>query len=264
MGADSTIAAKSPKIARFSETGFKRLLRGKAIMAWMARFGAGFRTGFGTGFRATFGGRLRALVLAGLGALAAPALAQEAPALPAIGDVIAAEAQGLGALDGTRLAALATPPARTGGPRDFAPTEEWLTAQPAADGGEDWKCLSEALYFEARGESAAGLFAVAEVILNRVASPAFPDSVCGVIRQGTGKRFQCQFTYTCDGRPEVIGDPAAWARVGKVARAMLDGAQPNLTDGATYYHTNAITPRWARTFRRTASIGVHHFYRGPV
>eukprot|EP00581_Thalassiosira_minuscula_P035425 CAMPEP_0184455124 /NCGR_PEP_ID=MMETSP0740-20130409/22369_1 /TAXON_ID=385413 /ORGANISM="Thalassiosira miniscula, Strain CCMP1093" /LENGTH=142 /DNA_ID=CAMNT_0026826875 /DNA_START=64 /DNA_END=489 /DNA_ORIENTATION=- len=78
-------------------------------------------------------------------------------------------------------------------------SKAWLDAQPKAAGGEQFACLAEALYFEARGETVKGQFAVAEVILNRVKSAQFPNSLCGVIKQGTGRKYQCQFTYTCDG-----------------------------------------------------------------
>jgi len=140
-------------------------------------------------------------------------------------------------------------------------TREWVANQPIAGGGADWRCLSEALYFEARGESVKGQFAVAEVILNRVASSKFPNSVCGVINQGTGKRNQCQFSYSCDGRAEIVNEPAAYRSVEKIARALLDGAPRNLTVGATYYHNHSVRPRWSRTFTRTASIDGHLFYR---
>lgn len=143
-------------------------------------------------------------------------------------------------------------------------SKDFLSTQPPASGGEEWRCLAEALYFEARGESIKGQFAVAEVILNRVASRRFPNSVCSVVNQGTGKRFQCQFTYTCDGAKEVISEKTAWRRVGKVARLMLDGAPRKLTEGATHYHTKAVNPRWSRKFARTTTIGVHHFYRMPT
>jgi spore germination cell wall hydrolase CwlJ-like protein len=142
-------------------------------------------------------------------------------------------------------------------------SRKWLDAQPRANGGEAWSCLTEALYFEARGESVKGQFAVAEVILNRKDSSRFPTSVCGVVRQGTGKRYQCQFTYTCDGHKEVIREPAAYQRAGKIAALMLKGANRALTKGATHYHTRAVNPRWARKFPRTTTIGVHHFYRMP-
>lgn len=136
-----------------------------------------------------------------------------------------------------------------------------LAARAPATGGADWRCLSEALYFEARGESLKGQVAVAEVILNRVASSRFPNTVCGVIHQGTGRKYACQFTYTCDGLPETVNEPAAYQRVGKVARMMLDGAPRKLAGGALYYHTTAVSPRWSRVFTRTARMGVHVFYK---
>ncbi|MEO1307620.1 MAG: cell wall hydrolase [Pseudomonadota bacterium] len=142
-------------------------------------------------------------------------------------------------------------------------TKAWLARQPAGRGGEQWRCLAEAIYFEARGESIKGQFAVAEVIMNRVSSGLYPNSVCGVVHQGTGARYQCQFTYTCDGRAEHIGERAAFARAGKIAQILLDGAPRTLTAGATHYHTTAVSPRWARQFPRTAHIGVHYFYRHP-
>ncbi len=130
----------------------------------------------------------------------------------------------------------------------------------------EWECLAEALYFEARGESVRGQFAVAEVIQNRAEHSAFPGSVCGVINQGTasGRKYQCQFTYNCDGLSDKIRERAAYERVGKVADLVLAGAPAQLTDGATHYHTKAVNPRWARVYERTATIGVHHFYRMPT
>ncbi|WP_281841224.1 cell wall hydrolase [Sinisalibacter aestuarii] len=162
---------------------------------------------------------------------------------------------GLGSGRIARLASVAPTPG------ELLHSDRWIAAQPVAQGGADWQCLSEALYFEARGESAEGLFAVAEVILNRVDSARYPGSVCNVVNQGTGQRYACQFTFTCDGHPEDIRDQRAWERVGKVARTMLDGAPRTLTDGALFYHTHAVAPRWSKTLDRTASIGVHHFYR---
>ena len=134
---------------------------------------------------------------------------------------------------------------------------------PVVDGGQQWACLTEALYFEARGESVEGIVGVAEVILNRVDDRRYPSSVCGVVNQGTGERYRCQFTYTCDGRPETITELGAHAKVGKIARIMLDGAPRTLTDGATHYHTKSVNPRWSRAFPRTATIGYHIFYREP-
>ncbi|MEM6306777.1 MAG: cell wall hydrolase [Pseudomonadota bacterium] len=140
-------------------------------------------------------------------------------------------------------------------------TAAWVDRQPIGPRDAAWACLTEALYFEARGESIRGQFAVAEVILNRVDSRKFPNSVCGVINQGTGRKFACQFTYTCDGRAEHIGNRQIYNRLGRIARVMLNGGARMLTNGATYYHTTAVAPRWARLFQKTTTIGVHKFYR---
>lgn len=123
----------------------------------------------------------------------------------------------------------------------------------------DLHCLTEALYFEARGESRQGQRAVAEVILNRVDSGAYPGSVCGVV--GQSNRNGCQFSYRCDGHSDAIRDRQAWAEVQEVARTMLAGGSRDLTAGATYYHARYVSPGWARRFSHTATIGAHVFYR---
>ncbi|WP_257892360.1 cell wall hydrolase [Gymnodinialimonas phycosphaerae] len=136
-----------------------------------------------------------------------------------------------------------------------------LDALRAPRGGAQWQCLTEALYFEARGEPIEGQYAVAEVILNRVDAANYPDTICGVITQGTGRQFACQFTYTCDGRSEEMSDAAAMHRLGHIARIMIDGAPRDLTAGATHYHADWVNPRWASVYPRTTEIGIHRFYR---
>jgi spore germination cell wall hydrolase CwlJ-like protein len=165
----------------------------------------------------------------------------------AIDKLMGQERRGLSAMSQSRVASYLKKPVATSGY-----TREWLDSQKPAKGDSEWRCLSEALYFEARGETVKGQFAVAEVILNRVDSPRYPSTICGVINQGTGAKYACQFTYTCDGRAEVIAEPRAFERVGKVASIMAKGAQRPLTKGATHYHTHAVNPRWARVFPRTA------------
>lgn len=174
------------------------------------------------------------------------------------------EARNLGKVDTRRLNDLVTRTTARNATTDISFTRDWLARQPRATGANQFECLAEALYFEARGESVKGQFAVAEVISNRVKSSRFPDTYCAVIRQGTGRKYQCQFTYTCDGHAEVITEPAAYARVAKVARAVLDDRAPEITDGATFYHTTAVRPSWARKFTKTAQYGVHLFYRRGV
>lgn len=199
--------------------------------------------------------RLFALLLAAA-IMATPTLAEQSK--EAAQELLNTEKTVLASAGQNHMTSLVTPVSRT----STIYNASWLNAQIPASGGAQWECLAEALYFEARGETIQGQFAVAEVIMNRVKSGRFPDDICSVINQGTGKKYQCQFTYTCDGIPERIREPQAWDRVGKVARAILDGRAPmNLTNGATHYHTTAVRPRWSRTYTQTASYGVHVFYR---
>ena len=179
------------------------------------------------------------------------------------------EREALQVIPSARLATLTAPPPAEARQVETVVGEvrydrAFLSSLPRASGGAEWHCLAEALYFEARGESVRGMFAVGEVILNRVDSASYPNSICGVVNQGTGRKYQCQFTYTCDGHPERIGEPAAYAKVGKIARLLIDGAPRQLAQGATHYHTRSVNPRWARTYPRVATIGYHHFYRQPT
>lgn len=169
------------------------------------------------------------------------------------------ERRAIGTMPDARLASFLTRPEMK-----VEYSAKWLAGQAPRKGDAEWRCLAEALYFEARGESVKGQFAVAEVILNRVDSVDFPDEICAVVHQGTGRKYQCQFTYTCDGYKEVINEKRAFENVGKVAYVMVKGAPRALTQGATHYHTRAVNPRWAHRFPRTATIGVHHFYRMPT
>ncbi len=185
------------------------------------------------------------------------------------GALLGAEKTTLQALSTAEVAALATgpetAPAATTAPQKtkIEYTAAWLMAQPepakklASD--SEYVCLKEALYFESRGENIKGQFAVAEVILNRVDSPAYPNSVCGVVAQGNSQ--SCQFSYNCDGKAEVMHEAGAEALAGRIAAMMIQGAPRELTAGATHFHTKSVNPRWSRVFEQTASIGQHLFYR---
>jgi spore germination cell wall hydrolase CwlJ-like protein len=129
---------------------------------------------------------------------------------------------------------------------------------------EQIQCLQEAIYHEARGEDIHGQFAVAEVILNRVDLPNYPDTVCGVVRQNAHRRNACQFSYACDGRPDTMTEPRARRLAGAIAQVMIGGAPRELTEGATHFHTTEVRPRWSRSFYRTGQFGSHLFYREPV
>jgi len=119
----------------------------------------------------------------------------------------------------------------------------------------DLDCLTEAIYFEARGEPWNGQLAVANVVLNRVNHPKFPQSVCDVVRQ------EHQFSYYWDGLPKVIQDPKAWHTAGQVAKMAMEGFVLDDIENATFYHATHVRPRWSASFKPTARIGRHIFYK---
>lgn len=141
---------------------------------------------------------------------------------------------------------------------------DYIDAMPAVKGGEQWRCLTKAIYFEARGESLAGQVAVAEVILNRKDSRAYPDTICGVVRQGEEMRNRCQFSFMCDGKPEDVTEQRAWRRAGKIADVMMKGRPRTVTKAATHFHTTAVRPGWSRRLVRTVKVDDHIFYRYPT
>ncbi|MER5172801.1 cell wall hydrolase [Thioclava sp. GXIMD2076] len=176
-----------------------------------------------------------------------------------LASMLSGERDTLGKFSAAQVSKLMTPPEGSTPP---SLTASWLAAQPAAQGGAQFDCLAQVIYHEARGESLKGQQAVAEVVLNRVDDPAFPNTVCGVVHQGTKRA--CQFSWTCDGKSDAIANRASYARVAKVARAMMDGAPRSLTDGATFFHTPAVRPAWSKRFVKTTRVGSHIFYRKPV
>ena len=139
----------------------------------------------------------------------------------------------------------------------------YLMSMPQSN-DESVTCLAEAIYHEARGEDVYGQFAVAEVILNRVDLPNYPNTVCGVVHQNASRRNACQFSYACNGRSRAMTEPGARRLANAIAQVMLGGAPRELTDGATHFHTNGVRPRWSNAFHRTAQYGSHLFYREPV
>ena len=129
--------------------------------------------------------------------------------------------------------------------------------------GNALTCLTQAVYFEAGFEPAAGKRAVAQVILNRMRHPAYPKSVCGVIYQGSERRTGCQFSFTCDG--SLLRTPAvvAWRDAGAVAAAALAGYVEPIVGTATHYHADYVLPKWAFNLAKIDQIGAHIFYRFP-
>lgn len=124
-------------------------------------------------------------------------------------------------------------------------------------------CLTAAVYYEAASESMVGQRAVAQVVLNRVRHPAFPNTVCGVVFQGSEGRTGCQFSFTCDGSLRRQPSAVAWARARAIADAALSGFVEPSVGMATHYHTDWVLPYWSPKMLKLCQIGSHIFFRWP-
>lgn len=131
----------------------------------------------------------------------------------------------------------------------------------ALDASRDLECLTQAAYYEARGEGTDGMRAVAQVVLNRARHSAFPNSVCGVVFQGSGRRVGCQFSFTCDGSMRAPVNRTAWNRARTVASAALSGSVFADVGNATFFHTTNVAPSWRNSMMRVNQVGSHIFYR---
>lgn len=135
------------------------------------------------------------------------------------------------------------------------PLPEKITAE------EEVQCLAEAIYFEARSEPVDGQAAVAQVIINRVKNPAYPDSICGVVYQNRKWYNRCQFSFACDRIKDVVNDPVAWETATEIAQKYTAGEMWLPQVGAsTHYHADYVSPRWAPQMKRIRQIGAHIFY----
>ena len=144
--------------------------------------------------------------------------------------------------------------------RPKSPAERLALTGPALAKAE--KCLANAVYFEARGELVRGQIAVAQVVMNRVFSPFFPKDVCGVVYQNANRHLACQFTFACDGIPDVVTEPDAYARAQRIAHDMINGKlwMPEVAK-ATHYHAYWVHPDWVGEMKKIYKLGVHAFYR---
>jgi len=134
----------------------------------------------------------------------------------------------------------------------------------ATDFTRQLDCLAEAVYYEARSEPFVGQLAVAQVVMNRVRHSAYPDTLCGVVYEGSERRTGCQFSFTCDGSLYREPRGRAWARAHAVAQHAFMGFGRDVTRTATHYHTVAVDPHWNDSLVRTRRIGTHIFYRFPT
>jgi hypothetical protein len=128
------------------------------------------------------------------------------------------------------------------------------------DLGRATDCLAAAQWYEA-GDDPVGQRAVAQVVLNRVRHPAFPNTVCDVVFQGSERVTGCQFTFTCDGALARTPSDAAWQRARAIARDALSGSVFAKVGNATHYHTDWVVPYWSSSLDKVSSVGTHLFFR---
>jgi hypothetical protein len=172
---------------------------------------------------------------------------------------------------------LGDPDPVTATPSAAAPAAEAMSASTLASAGSyvfqgrtpldqmrSLDCLAQAIYYEAASESEDGQRAVAQVVLNRVRHPAWPNTVCGVVYQGPMRAGGgCQFTFTCDGSLMRSAGGPVWIRARMLAAEALAGRAFAPVGLSTHYHTTAVFPSWAPRLQRTALIGAHQFYALP-
>lgn len=131
---------------------------------------------------------------------------------------------------------------------------------------DELECLALNIYHEARSESLAGQYAVADVVLNRVESRNYPNTICGVVYQakmweGSPVRDKCQFSWFCDGKSDKPTETDAWFRSITVAVNIVHKGQfRGLTENATHYHTDYVSPTWNKSLDYIGRIGNHLFY----
>ncbi len=159
-----------------------------------------------------------------------------------------------------------TTPGLTPGLRLASTAPAHPAAQPfrfgsTLDASRDLDCLTQAVYYEARGEGRDGQRAVAQVVLNRARHPAFPKTICAVVFQGAGRSTGCQFSFTCDGSMRRGINRTAWNRARQVASEALSGYVYAPIGNATHFHTTGVSPRWRTSLIQVGQVGDHVFYR---
>jgi spore germination cell wall hydrolase CwlJ-like protein len=142
----------------------------------------------------------------------------------------------------------------------ISPSQAELLAQVFLQQGN---CLADAMYYEARGEGRAGQLAIAEVVYNRMRSGYYPNTICGVVFEGSNLHTGCQFSFTCSGDMARRKSPVVWRRTQRLALQIVTGLVRlgDTTGGALSFHAQDVAPGWADTMSRTIQIGHHIFYR---
>ncbi|MHC8320758.1 cell wall hydrolase [Pseudomonas sp. GB2N2] len=121
-------------------------------------------------------------------------------------------------------------------------------------------CLARSIYWEAKGKSSADMEAVASVVMNRLGHEGFPDTVCGVVKQGSESK-NCQFSWWCDGRSDQVQEETQYAIAKEIARKALNKQLNDRTNGAMYFHDRGVKPDWAKKYIKTTETEMFLFYK---
>jgi len=140
-----------------------------------------------------------------------------------------------------------------------------------SDENGDVFCLAQNIYFESGNQPMVGKIAVSHVVLNRVESELYPDTICDVVYQAKTRENwlgkivpilnQCQFSWYCDGKSDDPVDSKTWIASMQLARRILNDEWTDITEGATHYHADFVYPYWADSLNRTTTIDNHVFYK---
>jgi spore germination cell wall hydrolase CwlJ-like protein len=121
-------------------------------------------------------------------------------------------------------------------------------------------CLARSIYWEANRKDHAEMEAIANVVMNRLGHKGFPNTICGVVKQGH-EQGACQFSWWCDGRPDDAREDEPYSHAKEIARKALNRQLKDPTGGALYFHNRKVTPTWSNEYVKTFEVGVHNFYK---
>jgi spore germination cell wall hydrolase CwlJ-like protein len=150
---------------------------------------------------------------------------------------------------------------------------------------DEMHCLAKNIYFEARGESLKGKIAVANVTMNRVDSPKYPNTICGVVYQAKHSKWwlehhnrlvpirnQCQFSWYCDGKSDTLyltdskgrvirRNMESWLESINIAEDAIRGNLNSvIPTNALWYHADFVQPYWSTHYKKVEKVGAHIFY----
>jgi spore germination cell wall hydrolase CwlJ-like protein len=121
-------------------------------------------------------------------------------------------------------------------------------------------CLARTIYWEARSSGVADMEAIASVVTNRLNHDGFPSTICGIVKQGQ-EQHACQFSWWCDGRPDLAQEEKSYAVAKEIARRAINRQLKDPTNGALYFRRRGSTPDWAKKYIKTATLDDHVFYK---